>query len=151
MGTLAGVSSPATTYSPLVGAQVRLAAGSRVGIPLDPAWEHAVVLLDGDLELPSLAVRPPQDDLLYLGAQRDHIELASEGGALVLLLGGEPFEEELVMWWNFVGRTHEEIVEARGEWEAGSGRFGSVAGHGEVRIPAPPMPNVRLTPRSRRL
>lgn len=156
MGTLAGVSSPATTYSPLVGAQVRLPAGSRVAIPLDPAWEHAVVLLDGDLEVHArdatpLAVRPPQDDLLYLGARRDRIELASKDGALVLLLGGEPLEDELVMWWNFVGRTHEEIVAARDEWEAGSERFGAVAGHGELRIPAPPMPNVRLTPRSRRL
>jgi len=70
---------------------------------------------------------------------------------LVFLLGGEPFEEELVMWWNFVGRSHEEVVEARDAWEAQSERFGSVGGHGDLRVPAPPMASVRLTPRSRRI
>jgi redox-sensitive bicupin YhaK (pirin superfamily) len=156
MGPLAGVTSPATTHSPLVGAQIRIAAGSRVRIPLDPAWEHALVLLEGDLEAPAVdddgaAVRPGRNDLFYLGSARDHIEVASQRGALAFLLGGEPFEEELVMWWNFVGRSHEEIVQARDEWEARSTRFGTVDGHGDVRVPAPPMPTVRLTPRARRI
>jgi hypothetical protein len=35
----------------------------------------------------------------------------------LFLLGGEPFEADIVMWWNFVGRTHEEIVAARDAWE----------------------------------
>ena len=48
---------------------------------------------------------------------------------------------------NFIGRSHEEIVTAREQWEAGSERFGTVAGHGGQRIPAPPLPNLRLTPR----
>ncbi len=69
---------------------------------------------------------------------------------IVLLIGGEPFTEQLLMWWNFIGRTHEEIVEARNDWEAESERFGYVDGHDGERIPAPPMPNVRLTPRRRR-
>jgi hypothetical protein len=155
MGSLAGVTSPATTHSPLVGAQIRIAAGSRVRIPLDPAWEHAVVLLDGDLEALALdddnsTVRPGRNDLFYLGTDRDHVEFASHSGAVLFLLGGEPFEEELVMWWNFVGRSHEEIVEARDEWESRSARFGTVDGHGDVRVPAPPMPSVRLAPRSNR-
>jgi redox-sensitive bicupin YhaK (pirin superfamily) len=156
MGRLAGVASPATTHSPLVGAQIRIAAASRVRIPLDPAWEHALVLLDGNLEALAVddndvAVRPGRNDLFYLGSDRDSVEVASQNGALVFLLGGEPFEEELVMWWNFVGRSHEEIVEARDEWEARSARFGTVDGHGDVRVPAPRMPTVRLTPRANRL
>jgi hypothetical protein len=64
-----------------------------------------------------------------------------------VLLGGEPFGDELVMWWNFVGRSHEEIAAARTDWEAESGRFGVVAGHDGERIPAPELPNIRLTPR----
>ncbi len=156
MGRLAGVASPATTHSPLVGAQIRIAPDSRVRIPLDLAWEHALVLLDGDLEAPAVgddgaAVRPGRNDLFYLGSDRPSIDLTSRDGATVMLLGGEPFAEELVMWWNFVGRTHEEIVQARDEWEARSARFGQVDGHGDVRVPAPPMPNVRLTPRTRRI
>lgn len=156
MGTFADVTSPATTYSPLVGAQVRVAAGSRVRLPLDRDWEHAVVLLEGDLDVHASATpedaptRPGRNDLLYLGADRNHVDVASADGALVFLLGGEPFEEELVMWWNFVGRTHQEIADAWDDWQSRSARFGDVAGHGDVRIPAPPMPAVRLTPRRRR-
>ena len=55
------------------------------------------------------------------------------------------------MWWNFVGRTHEEIVDAREAWEAGAARFGHVVDHGDERIPAPPLPGVRLTRRRRRI
>ncbi len=77
--------------------------------------------------------------------------VSSASGATLFLLGGEPFEDDIVMWWNFVGRSHEEIVEAREDWEAESERFGQVAGHGDVRIPAPPLPAVRLTRRRRRV
>ena len=42
------------------------------------------------------------------------------------------------------------IVEAREAWEARVDRFGAVVDHGPERIPAPPLPAVRLTPRRRR-
>ena len=77
----------------------------------------------------------------------------ARGGARVLVLGGEPFREEVVMWWNFIGRSHEDVVAAREEWEAsGAGRFGQVRGYvGEVsRIPAPGLPGVRLKSRGNR-
>jgi len=157
MGVLAGVTSPATTHTPLVGAEIRIPAGSRISVPLEPGWEHAVVALEGELAVHASAAsdgeptRPSHNDLVYLGTGRGHIELASSTGAVLFLLGGEPFEDELVMWWNFVGRSHEEIVEARDEWEAGTDRFGSVEGHGDMRVPAPPMPRVRLTQRRRHL
>ena len=66
----------------------------------------------------------------------------------VLLLGGEPFKESLVMWWNFVARTHEEVLEARAAWESGS-LFGEVHGYDGPPLPAPPMPITRLVPRGR--
>jgi hypothetical protein len=69
----------------------------------------------------------------------------------VLLSGGEPFADDLIMGWNFVGRSHDEIVRARRDWEEdGLARFGAVPGHGDERIPAPALPNLRLTPRRRR-
>ena len=88
--------------------------------------------------------------LLYLGTGRTELTLSSGDGARFVLLGGEPFDDDLVMWWNFVGRDHDEIVAARTDWEARSPRFGVVEGHGDDRIPAPPLPTVRLTPRRRR-
>jgi hypothetical protein len=73
---------------------------------------------------------------------------SSDGAARTFLLGGEPFEEELVMWWNFVARTHEEIVAARDAWAAAE-RFGPVTSYDGERLPAPPLPGVRLVPRPR--
>ncbi|MBN9210274.1 MAG: pirin family protein, partial [Microbacterium sp.] len=89
--------------------------------------------------------------LLYLGTGRDHVDITAPEGARVFLLGGEPFEADIVMWWNFVGRSHDEIEEAREAWEAGAPRFGTVVDHGPERVPAPPLPAVRLTPRRRRV
>lgn len=150
MGTLAGVTSPATTHTPLVGAELHLSAGSTVTIPLESAWEHAVVGLEGSLSVNGQP-GPDNADMLYLGTGRTDIEVSSPDGATVFLLGGEPFDDPLVMWWNFVCRTHDEVVTAREDWEAHAERFGTVPGHGATRIPAPHLPAVRLTPRTRRL
>jgi len=98
------------------------------------------------------------NSMSYLGERRHEITLTAstrEGCETVLmLLGGAPFEEEIVMWWNFIGRSHEEIVEQREAWN-GEGlawvpeRFGQVAGFPGDRLLAPPMPNTRLKPRAR--
>jgi redox-sensitive bicupin YhaK (pirin superfamily) len=154
MGEFAGVVSPASAFTPIVGAEVRVAAGSSVRLPLHPDWEYAIVGVEGDLRVAADAdadASVGDMQLLYLGIHRDGIEVRSDAGATLFLVGGEPFEDEIVMWWNFVGRSHEEIVAARDEWEAGSDRFGHVVGHGDERVPAPPLPGVRLRRRTRRL
>ncbi|HWS50546.1 MAG TPA: pirin family protein [Microbacterium sp.] len=148
LGEFAGVRSPATVHTPIVGAEIRLAAGSRSTLPLQTSWEHAVMLVEGDAEVAEHGMS--MNELLYLGDSRQGVEVSSAGGALLFLLGGEPFEEDLVMWWNFAARTHDEISAARDDWEAASPRFGIVHGH-DQRIPAPPLPPVRLMPRTRRI
>ncbi|MCX6501418.1 MAG: pirin family protein [Microbacterium sp.] len=150
LGEFAGVSSPARAYTPIVGAEVHVPAGATVRLPLHPEWEYALVGVAGQVSVADAdAVDPLQ--LLYLGQGRDAVRVHSASGATLFLLGGEPFEDDIVMWWNFVGRSHDEIVTARDEWEAGSARFGHVIGHGAERVPAPPLPGVRLTQRRRRL
>lgn len=162
MGELAGVVSPASVHTPIVGAEIRIPAAATVRVPLRREWEHALVGVFGDTAVvvggggdadgdAGASVALDGSHLLYLGTGRDALELSSAEGATVFLIGGEPFEADIVMWWNFVGRTHEEVVSAREDWEAGSARFGPVVGHGPERIPAPPLPAVRLTPRRRRV
>ncbi|MFJ4173001.1 pirin family protein [Microbacterium sp. NPDC089696] len=148
LGEFAGIASPATVHTPIVGAEIAIAAGSTVPLPLRTDWEHGLLLVEGD----AVVSQHPMElnDMLYLGDARDEVEVSSANGALLFLVGGEPFEDEIVMWWNFAGRTHEEIVSAREDWEAASDRFGVVEGH-DVRIPAPPLPDVRLMPRGRRI
>lgn len=150
LGEFAGVRSPATVHTPIVGAEITLPAGSRVALPLDAAWEHAVVLVEGDLTILDQSVA--QNEMLYLGDSRTEVTISSTEGALLFVLGGEPFEEDLIMWWNFAARTHDEVVRAREDWEtpdAAAERFGHVVTHGSERIAAPEMPHVTLKPRRR--
>jgi redox-sensitive bicupin YhaK (pirin superfamily) len=145
-GTFGDATSPATVHTPLVGAELRVAEGSRTTVPLRPDFEHAVLAIDGPLVVSGVEVPPTR--LLYLGTGRSEVMLSAAKPVRAVLLGGEPFGDELVMWWNFVGRSHDEIAAARADWEAaGQTRFGAVHGHGGARIPAPDLPNVRLTPR----
>jgi quercetin 2,3-dioxygenase len=111
-----------------------------------------VLALAGDVTADGVPLTP--GPLLYLGTGRSALELRSAAGGRLLLLGGEPFDEQIVMWWNFVGRSHEEIVAFREEWQAdvigggtATGRFGQVEGYDGRPLPAPSLPGVRLRPR----
>ena len=147
MGSMAGQTSPGTAYSPLVGVDLALEAGADVELPLEPGFEHAVLASSGDSTVEGAPVA--HGSMLYLGTGRTTVRVRAERPSRLLLLGGEPFEEQIVMWWNFVGRSGEEVTEAREQWEAGE-RFGHVDGFEDgERTGAPPMPPVPLKARGR--
>jgi redox-sensitive bicupin YhaK (pirin superfamily) len=133
VGALAGAVSPARSDTPLLGASLDLRAGS-ADLPLDPSYEHLALVLDGVLVLDDTPVHPGQS--AYLGVGRPGVVLGAPDGARVLLLGGAPFDERIVMWWNFVGRSKDELAEAARQWAGAEERFGSVA-TALPRIPAP--------------
>jgi redox-sensitive bicupin YhaK (pirin superfamily) len=147
MGELGGAVSPADVYGPLVGAEAVLDAGADTRLPLQPAWEYAVMVLTGAVDVDGLALAA--GPLLYLGSGRVDLPIQAERPSRLLVIGGEPFEEHIVMWWNFVGRDHDDIVTARQDWVRADTRFGAVHGYHGDRLPAPPMPAVRLKPRGR--
>ena len=123
VGTLGGVRSPARHDTDLVGAD--LAIGGPVELGLEPAHELALVVLAGHVRVDGVRVGP--DELAYLGTGRDELALDTDEPTRALLLGGEPFGADLLMWWNFVARDRGEIEEARRDWQSGSDRFGPVA------------------------
>jgi len=150
LGELAGSSSPVRTFTPLLGAQIEVDAGTDVDFEIDPTFEHGVLCDTGGIQLGGVLLSVAELGYQGPGHQVLRLRNAGERPARVLVLGGAPFREELVMWWNFVGRTHEEIVTYRQLWQDGADRFGAVRGYqGSVtRLPAPPMPTTRLVPRS---
>ncbi|MET0729340.1 MAG: pirin family protein [Acidimicrobiales bacterium] len=122
-GSLHGTASPARHDTPLVGADLALETGVGL-VPLEPTWEHALVVAYGSIEVDGTPVRP--GSLAYLGDGRDELAIRATGPARVLLIGGAPFESEIVMWWNFVARSRDEVTEARADWEAHGARFADV-------------------------
>lgn len=158
VGSLFGSSSPVRVESPLVGAEVVLEPGAAVTVPVPSGFELAVLVDSGSVTVDGTGVGRSELAVVPVDRHSGSVLLvASEVGARVLLLGGEPFGEEVVMWWNFIGRDHEQVLAAREAWEAGASgspdaRFGQVEGYeGEVaRIPAPALPGVRLRPRGNR-
>ncbi len=146
LGTLDGATSPGTTYTPLVGADVSLARGTDTRLPVEPDFEYAALAMSGETRVDGVPLLP--GSMLYLGCGRTELPLRAESDASLMLLGGEPFAEELVMWWNFVGRTDDEIRKAREDWMTGT-RFGEVKGYDGDRLPAPEVPATQLKARGR--
>jgi redox-sensitive bicupin YhaK (pirin superfamily) len=134
VGSLAGASSSARQDTPLMGAALDLRPGA-LELALEPSDEHLLVVLEGLLVLEDQPVGAGQS--AYLGNGRSEVTLLAPEGARLLLLGGEPFEEQIVMWWNFVGRSRDELAEAARQWEQADGRFGRVRS-ALPRVPAPP-------------
>lgn len=132
MTVLLGEGSPATTFSPILGADVTVRGA--LELPLDRSFEHALLVTEGTATLEGQPLVP--DVLYYLGTGRD--SLALDGTARFFLLGGAPFGEQILMWWNFVARTQEEIAAAAEDWARGD-RFGLVRGYDGRPMPAPPL------------
>jgi redox-sensitive bicupin YhaK (pirin superfamily) len=149
LGELAGDRSPVHTFTPLLGAQIDLEPGADLTLGIDATFEHGVLLDQGTVAVAdtTLAVA----DLAFQAAGNEHLSIVNrgDGPARVVLLGGTPFPEQLVMWWNFVGRSHEDVATYRRQWEERDDRFGAVDGYrGAVsRLPAPALPNATLRPR----
>jgi hypothetical protein len=131
--------SPGRHFSDLIGADVQVHSGAALKIELNAAYEHALLMLSGDCAIDN----QPLDErmLYYLGTHRSSASFSSRAGGRVLLIGGLPFPETILMWWNFVARTPEEIAQARTDWEEHR-RFGDVRGSHGPRLRAPDL--VRL-------
>jgi redox-sensitive bicupin YhaK (pirin superfamily) len=151
VGELTGVRSPAVVHSPLLGAELLLAPHATLDLGVEEAFEHAVLVDSGALRVSDTALAARE--LGYLAPGPSRITLTNPTGepARAILLGGTPFEDPIVMWWNFVARTHEEVVAMREDWARGSSRYGAVEGWAESdRLPAPELPRVRVRPRGGR-
>lgn len=160
IGDFLGSTAPVQTRTPdLLGAELLLDPHARVSLTVRPDFEHAILAENADVAVNRTTVT--QRALAYIPAGSDTIEIeAGPGGARIILLGGVPLDEQIVMWWNFTGRSHDEIVEFRRRYQAELGfepphpddlgkprLFGDFPPGQRAPLPAPALPNVRLRPR----
>ncbi|ERG64219.1 hypothetical protein L332_07110 [Agrococcus pavilionensis RW1] len=154
VGDFAGASSGVGAYSPLLGAELRLLAGTEAVLELRAGFEHGVLALTDGVRVDDVQVE--RGAMAYAAPGREALVVSAERDAIAILLGGEPFEEEVVMFWNFVGTDHDEVAAAREQWmrERAAGtdarpRFGSVVDDATPPLPSPRLPSVELLPRGR--
>lgn len=151
MGELMGCGSPAKLYSKLVAAEIELQPGEHV-LEVNPEFEHGLMLVEGDYE--SEGEKVQEAELVYFESGQSEIKISVKTKTKLVLIGGEPFKEQLVMWWNFIARSHAEIEQMRLMWndqqnrETGHDNFGVFEDEVGSWIPAPEMPNVQLRGRS---
>jgi redox-sensitive bicupin YhaK (pirin superfamily) len=150
IGSLLGSTSPVVTHSPLVGAELTLQAGTTLQVPVDPAYELGVLVDHGGVTVDGDPVAAHELGFWEPGA--DSLEVVAREQTRLLLVGGAPFGEKIVMWWNYIGREHEEVVAYRAEWEAlldegSSQRFALPEGDPREALHSPPLPNARMTKR----
>ena len=166
VGELLGNKSPAVIHSPLVAAELNLPVGSVCGLKVDPTFEHGILVVGGEALVNGNRVGLTELEFVEVGSAELRLESVGDLPLQLLLIGGVPFDEPIVMWWNFIARTHEEIVALRKAWNDydnadADGRFGNLAASGFAAkalfnqfddrvggwIPAPELPNVILRAR----
>ena len=135
------------TFTPLLGAQLDLDPGAGLTLDVDPAFEHGVLLDQGSVEVAGTVLDVADLAFQSAGVTARPRNRGDESRAR-LLLGGTPFPEQLVMWWNFVGRSHDDIATYRrtvgGARPPVRGRRGYSGP--TPRLPAPPLPNATSAP-----
>ncbi len=138
VGEFLGQSSPVQVYSPLLGVDLKAREDSRQVFTLNPQFEYGFLVLEGNAQVNGHELH--KQNMLVLPPGLEEIELELNKDARLLLIGGAPFETPIVLWWNLVARTSEEIRQAREQWEKHDHRFGNVEGHAGPRLEAPPVP-----------
>src|SRR3954467_3807941 len=77
MGSFGGASSPGTAYTPLIGADLDLAAGADVEVLLEPGFEYGLLASSGSATVEGAPL--DRGAMLYLGTGRRSLRLAPGG------------------------------------------------------------------------
>ncbi len=144
IGRYQQLKSAAKVFSELVGAEFTTTNES-LQLELQTSFEYGVLNVGESFEINGQSLG--FGELAYIPTGNTNAEITSNSDKHFLLLGGKPFAEKILMWWNFIGRTHEEIVAARELWNSHDQSIPDFVDEIKVRIPAPELPNLRLNPR----
>jgi len=168
IGSLLGVSSPVETYSPLSAAEISLKPNTTMEIAVPAEHEHGLLAIECTANFNGAWIE--ENHLGYLGTGVTTLQLSSGDSPIrVMLIGGEPLDEDIVMWWNFVGRSHDEIGLWRERYQTEMGfevgadpsrvvgpvysdgtvfpQYGDFPSDQPAPLPAPELPSVAMRPR----
>lgn len=130
--------SPVKVHTELLGVDLFAAESTRARLSLDPRFEYGFMALEGLASINGHELT--EDNMVILEPGLQHVDIEIHAGGRVLLIGGEPFESPILLWWNLVGRDVEELKLAREQWMMGHPRFGTIPSYDGPRMEAPAFP-----------
>ena len=139
VGDFLNTTSPVEVHTPLLGVDIAAKESVTTRLTLNPKFEYGFMALEGTAVINGHEL--DADNLVVLEPGLNEIEIQVHANSRILLLGGEPFESPILLWWNFVGRTQEELRLAREQWVNGDERFGSIPDYDGARLEAPAFPD----------
>ena len=131
MGTL---THEVRAFSELVAAEVVLGPTSAT-LPLTHHHEHGIFVVQGSATVDGEPLSA--GTLRYLGRHRSTLHIQGAPGTRLMLVGGAPLGEPVLMWWNFVGRSDAEVRAWHADWQQSDGQL---AAANTPKVPAPPLP-----------
>lgn len=143
VGSSLGVTSPVSVFSPLVAVDMVAKQTCTFELALDPNFEHGITLLEGEATVDGESLE--MGVLLYFATGHSRVTISCDASTRILMIGGEPFKEDILLWWNFVARTQAEMEQARSDWEARTPRFGTITDPiAGARLIAPSLEKIHL-------
>lgn len=143
-GSFAGRTAPTGQYSPLLGVDVRFSEAQTWRFPVRPHWEYGILVIDGEAQVGGMKFAA--NEMAVWSDSDGFAEIRAAAGTHIMLLGGEPLAEQVLMWWNFVAYSRDDLAQAVADWNGGHPRFGTIdlRGTGLQRIDAPDLPQTAV-------
>ena len=140
-GSWQGQQAPTEVHSPLVGVDMQAQQPTSASLALRPDFEYGVLCLYGDLKVNGQPA--PADQLVFVPQGSQQLQVDCGADTRFMLLGGEPYEGGVVMWWNFIGQSQQEIEQFLTDWNRGVG-FGAPVASPLPHLVAPTLQGMQL-------
>jgi redox-sensitive bicupin YhaK (pirin superfamily) len=121
-GESLGTHATIDTRTPILYLHVRLAADARFTQPVPETYNAFAFVFRGEARFGDRIAR--ENDMVVFDRDGDAVEIASDSGAELLLIGGVPLREPIARYGPFVMNTVGEIRQAMIDYQ--SGHFGEI-------------------------
>ncbi len=112
-GEIKGIKSPVPVHSPLFFIEIKTKSAQKIDIGDKLFGEVGMYILDGSVNIEGNNYGSKQ---LLIAKNPSLCEFNTYGETTVYLFGGEPFEEERFMFWNFVNSNKTILEKAKENW-----------------------------------
>ena len=119
-GNYKGTEGTASTFTPIEMYNARLKKGSLADFSFPENYNTAMLVIEGKISIEDQLVEA--DQFVLFENKGTDIQIKAESDAIVLVLSGEPIEENLFSYGPFVMNSRDEILQAYDDFN--QGKFG---------------------------